>query len=45
MSTQALKCPNVGNGGKVNVQLSIETVKVKYGAEFNVYLSNKKSHL
>ena len=36
MSTQAWKCPNMENGGKVNVQVSIKTVTVKYGAKFNV---------
>ena len=41
----ALKCPGLGNGGKVNVQLRIQTAKVEYGAKFDVYLSNKKGHL
>jgi hypothetical protein len=31
MSTQAVRFQNVENGGKVNVQLSIETTKVEYG--------------
>ncbi len=31
MSTSAMRFQNVENGGKVNVQLSIETTKVEYG--------------
>ena len=45
MSTQALKCPGLGNGGKVNVQLRIQTAKIEYGTKFDVFLSNKKGHL
>ena len=45
MSTQAQKCPNLDNGGKVNVQVSIQSVKVKYyGMKFNVHLEHWGRH-
>jgi hypothetical protein len=44
MSTQEVKCPNLDNGGKVNVKVSILSVKVKYGTKFNVHLEHWGRH-
>ena len=43
MSTGAMRFVNVENGGNANVQSSIETTKVWYGAKFNVYMNTDKS--
>ena len=39
MSTRAMRFPNVENGGKANVQSSIETTKVEYGIVAGNWLS------
>jgi len=43
MSTQAQKCTNLENGGKVNVQVSIQT-RSECGTKFNVHLEHWGRH-
>ncbi len=39
MSTQEMRCQNMGNGGNANVQSSIETTKVEHGIVAGKWLS------